>query len=247
MVQAALSQKSAKDGREYVAWYNEVSGRKISLDSPWCAIFVSWCANRAGIGPEEMPVQASCTAARNWFKKQNKWQERGYTPRRGDLILFDWNGDPAAAEHIGIVTGVDGEKVCTVEGNAGVPGKVREKTYPRTSRYILGYGAWQEKEEKDLTQEETQALIDKELKKANAEAARTLENVRKEVQEKLDGKADREKVYRKAEDVPEWGRPTVEALMDAGRLLGNEKGELNLSRDLLRALVIMERGETVCR
>lgn len=46
--------------------------------------------------------------------------------------------------------------------------------------------------------------------------------------------------YQTLEDVPEWGRPAVEKLVAAGVLLGDETG-LNLSRDMVRMLVILDR------
>lgn len=238
LVETALGQRDAENGRKFVRWYNQASGRSIGLDSAWCAIFVSWCARQVGISEEEIPVFSGCTAARRWFKKRGRWRERDYVPRRGDLVLFDWDGDPSCAEHVGIVTGVDGSWVRTVEGNAGTPGKVMEKRYPKGRKCILGYCLWEEKEEEDLTREETSKLIDEAVGKAREELAQAMD-------EKL--KAAGTRMYATLEDVPAWGRGTVSALMVTGRLRGNEKGELNLSHDLLRALVIMERGETACR
>ena len=43
------------------------------------------------------------------------------------------------------------------------------------------------------------------------------------------------------ENMPEWARGTVQKLMDKGALKGNEKGELELTDDLLRMLVINDR------
>ena len=48
-------------------------------------------------------------------------------------------------------------------------------------------------------------------------------------------------VYRKFENVPEWARPTVQKVMDKGALQGDDKGDLNLSYDLTRTLVILDR------
>ena len=49
-----------------------------------------------------------------------------------------------------------------------------------------------------------------------------------------------DKVYNKVEEVPEWGRATVQKLINKGLLKGNEKG-LDLSYTLLRLLVINDR------
>ncbi len=50
-----------------------------------------------------------------------------------------------------------------------------------------------------------------------------------------------DKVYNKVEEVPEWGKATVNKLIGKGLLKGNEKG-LDLSYTLLRLLVINDRA-----
>lgn len=47
--------------------------------------------------------------------------------------------------------------------------------------------------------------------------------------------------YHKLEDIPEWGEPTVQRLLNADALRGDENGDLDLSRDMLRILVILDR------
>ncbi|MDR1116736.1 MAG: N-acetylmuramoyl-L-alanine amidase [Oscillospiraceae bacterium] len=48
-------------------------------------------------------------------------------------------------------------------------------------------------------------------------------------------------VYNNYDDLPEWGRETVKKLMDRGALIGDEKGSLALSYEMLRVLVINDR------
>ena len=48
-------------------------------------------------------------------------------------------------------------------------------------------------------------------------------------------------MYAKFENVPDWAKPTVQKVMDKGALKGDEKGNLNLSGDLTRTLVILDR------
>lgn len=47
--------------------------------------------------------------------------------------------------------------------------------------------------------------------------------------------------YNKVEDVPDWAQDTVRALMDAGALKGDEHGCIDLSRDMVRGMVIGKR------
>lgn len=48
-------------------------------------------------------------------------------------------------------------------------------------------------------------------------------------------------VFNNVNEVPEWGRPTIEKLIKAGQLQGSADG-LNLSMDMLRTFVILDRG-----
>lgn len=238
LVKVALGQKGTANGRRYVQWYNEVSGRYIALTSAWCAIFVSWCARQAGISEEQIPTFAGCTSGRNTFKRLGVWFDRDkHTPQRGDLVLFDWDGDPSMSEHVGIVTRADNKYVYTVEGNAGTPGAVREKQYSRKSGNILGYAAWREQEEEaDMTAKEVQQMIDTAVTAAVQGVSASMVELGKQLRAELTPK-----VYKTLEDVPDWGRPTVDKLVAAGQLQGDEKGNLNLTHDLLRALVVANR------
>ena len=68
--------------------------------------------------------------------------ELAYTPVAGDIIYLRWDHetDPDVnVNHTGFVTKVVGTTVYTVEGNAGTPGKVRERTYPLNDAQIVGY------------------------------------------------------------------------------------------------------------
>lgn len=48
--------------------------------------------------------------------------------------------------------------------------------------------------------------------------------------------------YQKIEEIPEWGKPTVEKLMKLELLKGDENGNLDLSHDMLRIFVIEDRA-----
>lgn len=113
--------------------------------NPWCAMFVSWCAAKAGVSSSIIPRLAS--ADRGWAKRSgvyypSKHWGGSYTPKRGDLIYFSWSVKDWA-DHIGIVsgTGKSGGKtyVYTVEGNKH--DKVCECSYTLDNKYILGYAS----------------------------------------------------------------------------------------------------------
>lgn len=56
-------------------------------------------------------------------------------------------------------------------------------------------------------------------------------------------KEEEEMRYQTLEEIPEWGKPTIEKLIKREILKGNEKG-LDLSEDMLRMLVILDRANT---
>ena len=49
-------------------------------------------------------------------------------------------------------------------------------------------------------------------------------------------------MYQKLENVPEWARPTVQKLVNRDILMGDENGNLSLSYDMTRMLVILDRA-----
>ena len=109
----------------------------------WCAYFVSGCARRAGIPTSVLPRLGNCAASVQWYKKHSVYRpaSSGYVPKTGDIVFFNWAGG-STAKHVGIVTGVSGNNVYTIEGNTG-PGRGNRcmaKTRSRSAGYIVGYG-----------------------------------------------------------------------------------------------------------
>lgn len=49
-------------------------------------------------------------------------------------------------------------------------------------------------------------------------------------------------MYQKIENVPDWAKATVQKLVDRDLLLGDGSGNLNLSQDMTRILVILDRA-----
>lgn len=98
--------------------------------SDWCAMFVSWCANQAGVGTDVFPSFALCSAGADYFISQGRFHYAGsYVPQAGDLIFYASYGN---IYHVGLVTGSDGYNVYSIEGN------YNEAVY--NVSYSLGYG-----------------------------------------------------------------------------------------------------------
>lgn len=130
VVDRAKSQVGNVGGQPYWSWYG------FNSRVEWCACFVSWCYNQAG---KSEPRFAACQSQGiPWFQSHGQWGDRSYANiAPGDAIFFDWDLD-GSADHVGLVIGMDGQRVYTVEGNSGDACKI--KSYPLDYRCIKGYG-----------------------------------------------------------------------------------------------------------
>ncbi|ERT06314.1 CHAP domain protein [Lyngbya aestuarii BL J] len=103
---------SGSNTTKYGQWYgmNHV---------PWCAIFVSYCFDQAGI---YLPIRtpkgfAYCPDGVRWFQNQSQWYSQ---PQVGDLVFYCWRGD-GVADHIGIVESVNSDgSIISIEGNTAI-------------------------------------------------------------------------------------------------------------------------------
>lgn len=123
----------------YGDWYGDSYGH-------WCAMFVSFCLNYAGIDEAYIPYDASC---QNWIdtlskEKYDLYREaEEYEPVPGDLIFFNWD-QYSDSDHVGFVyemidaTEEHGIQVKTIEGNAS--DTVKYRTYDIDDESIMGYG-----------------------------------------------------------------------------------------------------------
>ena len=130
LVDLAKQQVGNVGGYPYWSWYG------FNSRVEWCACFVCWCYNQAGVSE---PKFAACQSQGvPWFQSRGQWGARGYENiAPGDAIFFDWDLD-GSADHVGIVIGTDGSRVYTVEGNSGDACKI--KSYDLNYQCIKGYG-----------------------------------------------------------------------------------------------------------
>lgn len=109
----------------------------------WCAYFISWCASQAGIPSSILPRLGNCITLTGWYQSRSIYYTRssGYIPKPGDMVFFNWSGG-SSAQHIGIVTGVSGDNLYTIEGNTdGTSGYMcNGRIRSLSASYVLGYG-----------------------------------------------------------------------------------------------------------
>ena len=144
MVEAALEQvgyhEKNRDGSKgsgnmtkFGAWYG-MDGQ------PWCAMFVSWAADQAGLLNDTVPRHASTALGVQAYKEKGLYATRNsdYIPKEGDAVYF--RNKSGRISHVGIVVAYDQEtnRVYTVEGNTN--NAVRLRHYDMNNPRIDGFG-----------------------------------------------------------------------------------------------------------
>ena len=186
------------NNNKYGVWYG-------MNNQPWCAMFVSWCAEQVGaLGKNNksgiIPKTAWVPDYQIYYSAKGLYKPKGsYTPKSGDIILYGSNS------HVGLVENCANGKVVTIEGNTSANGNssngdgVYRRTRSLNDSWIKGYCVPEYEEGEDEVR------------------------------------------YQKLSEVPDWGKDTVQKLINNGILSGNTNG-LDLSNDMLRILVMNDRA-----
>ena len=132
IVEIALTQIGNIGGEPYWSWWG------LSERAEWCAMFVSWCADQAGLlDTGAIPKFENCVWGANWFKDNAGWADGSAGPSPGDIIFFDWEPD-GYPDHVGIVEKREDGLVYTIEGN--VNDDCARGRYYVGDTCIFGYG-----------------------------------------------------------------------------------------------------------
>ncbi len=143
VVNIAKKQVGIMTGKTYWVWYYKTRFRDTDR-TPWCGAFVAWCYNEAGlykkisVAKKYGPLGYVPSYSR-YADKYKKWVNKK-DARPGDIIVFGSN------MHVGLVEGVYGNYIVTIEGNAGPtaaigcgkPGAVVRKIYKLSNKKIKG-------------------------------------------------------------------------------------------------------------
>lgn len=128
--QLGIKESPAGSNRvKYTAWYPMIG--------PWCAMFVSWCAEKADIPTSVIPKHAYTPSGRNWFRARGQW---GSKPRVGAIAYYNLSG-LGRVSHVGIVEKVysDGS-FAAIEGNTDEAGGRTGGKVMRKRRKYMGAG-----------------------------------------------------------------------------------------------------------
>lgn len=138
--QLTNSSNNHYNGDKFINWWNSQGYGNFPPGTAWCAIFVTYCLVNAGVSYKSAFIpQAGCTTWTGYFKDANRFisSPSSYTPKPGDLIMFNWDGYKDVCHHIGIVNYVQGGRVYTIEGNTS--NIVAERSYELNGYDIVGY------------------------------------------------------------------------------------------------------------
>lgn len=141
----AVSTALTQQGEKGYKFCNDMNKGKL-VD--WCAIFAGWSLKQGGFDLTKCGYHANVG---NWcdnLYSLGLFEYSGsYTPNQGDVIIF---GTSSFRSHIGVVVGVNGNYVTTIEGNAAVPSSysgdwmansyVVKNEYSLDNYRIYGYG-----------------------------------------------------------------------------------------------------------
>ncbi len=138
------SGKGTGDYTKYGKWIG-------SNGTQWCASFVSWCANKAGISTNVIYKTADCDTMESKSTSYHKWDKNSLKSlKKNDVIFFAKTSNLSDSNHVGIVTAVNKSKktITVVEGNTGPyygPDIVREITYTvdsNSGKITKGYNGY---------------------------------------------------------------------------------------------------------
>lgn len=112
---------------------NSPTAKYSSKSTHWCAAYVEYI----------MENNPSAGDVADWYQEiGNKWYcptiysaavksdavIDGSGAQKGDIVLFDWQANGSAKDHIGIFAGIENGKAVVIEGNTG-NAKVEKRTY----------------------------------------------------------------------------------------------------------------------
>lgn len=143
VIDVAKTQVGIMTGKKYWVWYYKTKFRDTDR-TPWCGAFVAWCYNEAGqykkitVAKKFGPL-GYVPSYSKYADKYNKWVNKS-DAKGGDVIVFGRN------MHVGLVEGITGDYIITIEGNAGPtaaigskkPGAVVRNVYKISNSRIKG-------------------------------------------------------------------------------------------------------------
>lgn len=119
--------------------YNQIKplprGYKVTYTDSWCATFVSFVL--VSCGCKKDVFECSANRMREKFKKKKLLLSKDDTPKKNDVIFYDWNNDKWS-DHVGIISKVTKTSYIVIEGNKDK--KVGVRTILKKSKSVQAIG-----------------------------------------------------------------------------------------------------------
>lgn len=132
--------KGGDKHKHIIDLYNNARERdayKMTYADPWCAAFIVAIFEENGEAGF-IPRYAACYQMINIFKKWKRFHsEKSYTPKRGDIVFYNWNDDEIS-DHVGIVVHNNFGLLNVIEGNKD--SSVGYRDISTSNSCIMGYG-----------------------------------------------------------------------------------------------------------
>lgn len=223
----AGAKEGSAEHKEFLEWYIMIDplprGYRMTAKDPWCAAFL--CAMAWKKGYRNWNFECSCSRLQEMAKADGIWRDKNYVPQVGDWMVFDLSKPWGKGDHIGVVTGVEGRRVTSCEGNFSDSVKNRLDLGVGDER-ICGY----------ICNDFFELVDNRNLVGADRP------NIPIEIPEfEEDEDMAREKIYNTVDEMPEWAREAVQALVDDGTIQGVGGGELGMTMADIRLAVWLWR------
>lgn len=138
----ALQKQGIKEGtvdfRRLIDDYNNncrpAGTYRMSYTDSWCACFVSICLTHCGYGTKYNSVDCD-----QLYDKMNKYHlTNKNNVKRDDIVFYSWKKTDSDLQHVGIVTGRQGNIITVIEGNHNDSVSLRQiNVYDSTVRHIV--------------------------------------------------------------------------------------------------------------
>ena len=105
----------------------------VRLNDPWCAVFVSACFLKYGWSSVS---ECSCDKMKEKAIKVKRWCDKSYQATKGDIILYNWDGN-STLDHVGIICDITDTAYIVREGNKSKT--IGNRTIMKSDKYISGF------------------------------------------------------------------------------------------------------------
>ena len=211
--------------------YNRIDplprGYRMTVKDPWCAAYL--CGTAWRLGYRNWNFECSCSRLQEMAKADGIWRDRSYIPQVGDWVVFDLSKPWGKGDHIGVVTGTDGKKEYSCEGNFSDSVKNRLDLKVGDER-ICGYICNDFMELVDNSN-----FVDGDRPNIPIEIP--------EIEEEQDMK-----IYNTVDEMPEWAQEGVQELVDVHIIEGVGDGQLGMNEKDVRHAMWQWRGlDHICK